>query len=89
MSKPVQDPALINEIAVVGHIRMTIEPSEDGNTGKGELRMNDSHYSGTHAILIDIVTPCDENMGLRWGNGDAQKAPRDRDPLRPPSDEED
>jgi hypothetical protein len=89
VSMPIQDPALIDEVAVVGHIRMTIAPSESGNTGRGELWMNDSRYSGTHAILIDIVTPCDKNMGRCWGDGDVQKAPRDRDPLRPPSDEED
>jgi hypothetical protein len=87
VSMPVQDPALIDEVAIVGHIRMTIEPSESGNTGKGELWMNDNHYSGTHVILIDIMMPCDKNMGLRCGNGDVQEAPRY--PLWPPSDEVD
>lgn len=87
VSKPNQDPALINEIVVVGHIRMTIEPSDGGNTGKGELSMNDNRYSGTHAILINIVTPCGKSMAWGWDNGDMQEAPRY--PLRPPSDEED
>jgi hypothetical protein len=87
VSKPVRDPALIDEAAVVGHIQMKIEPSENGKTGRGELWMNDSHYSGAHAILIDIVTPCDKNMGRCWGDGDVREAPRD--PIWSPSDEED
>ncbi|HSD57059.1 MAG TPA: hypothetical protein VLB04_02670 [Methanotrichaceae archaeon] len=87
VSKPNQDPALINEIVVVGHIRMTIEPSDGGNTGKGELSMNDNRYSGTHAIRINIVTPCGKSMAWEWDNGDVQEAPRY--PLRPPSDKED
>jgi hypothetical protein len=87
VSKPVSEPALIDEAAVVGHIQMKIEPSEGGKTGRGELWMNDSHYSGAHAILIDIVTPCDKNMGRCWGDGDVREAPRD--PIWSPSDEED
>ncbi len=87
VSKPIQDHALINEIAVVGHIQITIEPSEGGNTGKGELSMNDSLYSGTHAILIDIVTSCEKSMARRWDNGDMQEALRH--PLLPPSDKGD
>jgi hypothetical protein len=54
VAKPNQDPALVNEIAVVGHIRMTAAPSENGIAGKGELWMNDSYHPGTHSILIDI-----------------------------------
>jgi hypothetical protein len=87
VSMPVKDPALINEMAVVGHIQIKIEPSEGGNTGKGELWMNDNHYFGMHMILIDIIKPCDKNMGRCWGNEDAQEAPRC--PSWPPSDEED
>jgi hypothetical protein len=87
VSMPMQDPALIDEVAVVGHIHMIIEPSENGNTGRGDLWMNDSHYSGAHAILIDIVTPCDKNMGRCWGDGDVREAPRD--PIWSPSNEED
>lgn len=92
VSKPNHDPALINEIAVVGRIRMTIEPSEGGNTGKGELQMNDSHHFGMHAIIIDILTPCEKSMAWRWDNrdmreGDIPEAPRY--PLRLPSDQGD
>ncbi len=102
VSKPNQDPALINEIEVVGHIQMTIEPSEGGNTGKGEIQMNDSHHFGMHAIIIDILTPCEKSMAWRWDSEDMREgdmheedmheedipeAPRY--PLRPSSDKED
>jgi hypothetical protein len=86
VAKPIQGPALANEIAIVGHIQMTIEPSEDGMVGEGELQMNDSYHPGTHSVLIDIVMPCEKNMAWGWGNGDKQEAPWL--PLRPPSDKE-
>ncbi len=54
VAKPNQDPALVNEIAVVGHIRITIAPSKSGIVGKGELWMNDSYHPGTHSVLINM-----------------------------------
>ncbi len=74
VAKPNQDAALIDETAVVGHIRMTIEPSEGGNMGKGELLMNDSYHPGMHSVFIEIVAPCDRTMA--WDNEDHQEAPR-------------
>ncbi len=74
VSNPNHDPALVNERAVVGHIRMTIEPSEGKNTGKGELWMNDSYHPGTHSVIINIVSPCDRKMA--WVSKDEQEAPR-------------
>lgn len=74
VAKPNQDPALINEITVVGHIRMMITPSEGGMVGKGELWMNDSNHPGTHSVLIDIMPPWERKM--TWDSEDQQKAPR-------------
>ncbi len=92
VAKPNQDPALINGIEVVGHIQMTIEPSEGGNTGKGELQMNDSHHFGMHAILIDILTPCEKSMAWHGDSGDMHEGDipeTSRHALQPPSDKED
>lgn len=56
-AKPKQGPAFADETAVVGHIRMTISPSESGMVGKGELWMNDSYHPGTHSVLINMGGP--------------------------------
>jgi hypothetical protein len=62
VAKPIHNPAPINEITVVGYIRMIIEPSKDekGMVGTGELQMNNSYF-GKYAIMLDRAPPLQEN----------------------------
>jgi hypothetical protein len=62
VAKPIRSPAPINEITVVGYIRMIIEPSEDekGMMGTGELQMNNSYF-GKYIVMLDRAPPLQEN----------------------------
>lgn len=74
VAKPNQDPALVNEKIVVGHVWMKIAPSDNGMVGIGELWMKDSYHPGTHSVLIDIVSS--RKRKTAWNNGDKQDPPR-------------
>jgi hypothetical protein len=77
---PNYDPALINEIEVIGHIQMTLAPSKHGIVGEGELWINDGNHSGTHSVLIEIAAPCDSKMTRENGKGQGMPPHSQRSP---------
>jgi hypothetical protein len=75
VAKPVHDHALLNEMTVVGYIRMIIEPSKDekGMVGTGELQMNNSYF-GKYVVMLDRAPPLQENKS-GYEDMQMQKAP--------------
>jgi hypothetical protein len=49
-----------NQTSIVGHLFVTVSPSEGGRIGKGWLTMNTTKYSGTYQVILDMPPPLRE-----------------------------